>query len=170
MKRWLGRNDDWREAEAFNRWLGELEFPPAKLLEGESVKDDPARFEAIRSTQSLPDVKGVGFAKRARVRSMNELVVQRVARVDVGDGETVIERCSSTDDLLKELEVILALILIEGSRTSVEIDGYAQEDKSPHTEDDFVIRRAVAQVVGDGGSRRKVHVATTLMHRRLKAV
>ena len=101
---------------------------------------------------------------------MNELVVQRVARVDVGDGETVIERCSSTDDLLKELEVILALILIEGSRTSVEIDGYAQEDKSPHAEDDFVIRRAVAQVVGDGGSRRKVHVATTLMHRRLKAV
>jgi hypothetical protein len=30
------------ERQAFDRWLGELEFPPAKLLEGESVKDDPA--------------------------------------------------------------------------------------------------------------------------------
>ena len=51
------------ERQAFDRWLGELEFPPAKLIEGESVKDDPARFEAIRSTQSLPDVKGVGLCQ-----------------------------------------------------------------------------------------------------------
>ena len=72
---------------------------PNQLRDRRCVENDSAGGEAVGSSECSADVEGVSLAEWLGVGGVNELVVQGVARVRVGDGEAVGEFSAALDDL-----------------------------------------------------------------------